>query len=175
MKKLFSYTLALLFISNVGAACNAEVCFTPSINCASMIIREIRQAKAEIFVQAYGFTDKDIITALKAAKVRKISVIVLLDKSQINNKNVPLKDILRSGIEVYSDSKPPIAHNKVMIIDKNTLITGSYNFTNNAKRNAENVLILHDKDLIHKYKNNFNSRKSASTKIKKRGVNNEYF
>ena len=43
----------------------------------------------------------------------------------------------------YIDSKHAIAHNKIMIIDRNTLITGSFNFTKAAEeKNAENLLIL---------------------------------
>ncbi|XVN43650.1 MAG: phospholipase D-like domain-containing protein [Candidatus Rickettsia vulgarisii] len=38
---------------------------------------------------------------------------------------------------------PGIAHNKIMIIDKSKVITGSFNFINSAdKRNAENVLLI---------------------------------
>ena len=36
-------------------------------------------------------------------------------------------------------------HNKVMIIDDKTIITGSYNFTINAERNnCENILVFHN-------------------------------
>ena len=33
-------------------------------------------------------------------------------------------------------------HNKVMIIDDNVVITGSYNFSENAELNDENILII---------------------------------
>ena len=43
------------------------------------------------------------------------------------------------------DDKHAIAHNKVMIIDGNTVITGSFNFTKAAEeKNAENVIVLKD-------------------------------
>jgi hypothetical protein len=45
-----------------------------------------------------------------------------------------------------------IAHNKVMIIDGKTVITGSFNFTKAAEeKNAENVLITHDAALAQRY------------------------
>ena len=46
------------------------------------------------------------------------------------------------------DAEHAIAHNKVMIIDGETVITGSFNFTKAAEENnAENLLIIHDKKL----------------------------
>ena len=44
---------------------------------------------------------------------------------------------------VYIDDQHAIAHNKVMIIDGGTVITGSFNFSKAAEQsNAENLLIL---------------------------------
>ena len=44
-------------------------------------------------------------------------------------------------------------HNKVMVIDQATVITGSFNFTNSAaSRNAENYLVLKSADLAEKYR-----------------------
>jgi phosphatidylserine/phosphatidylglycerophosphate/cardiolipin synthase-like enzyme len=43
------------------------------------------------------------------------------------------------------DAAVSIAHNKVMVIDDNTVITGSFNFTAAAQRsNAENLLVILD-------------------------------
>ena len=43
------------------------------------------------------------------------------------------------------DAQHAIAHNKVMVIDGATVITGSFNFTKRAENaNAENLLVIHD-------------------------------
>ncbi len=43
-----------------------------------------------------------------------------------------------------------------MVIDGETVITGSFNFTKAAEeRNAENLLIVHDRKLAEKYVNNW--------------------
>ena len=64
----------------------------------------------------------------------------------------------------YIDSKHAIAHNKIMIIDRNTLITGSFNFTKSAEEsNAENLLILKgNKTLVARYIENFEMHKGHS-------------
>jgi len=49
-----------------------------------------------------------------------------------------------------------IAHNKVMVIDGSTVITGSFNFTKAAEEsNAENLLIIHGQELSKKYADNW--------------------
>jgi phosphatidylserine/phosphatidylglycerophosphate/cardiolipin synthase-like enzyme len=43
-----------------------------------------------------------------------------------------------------------------MVIDRETVITGSFNFTRSAElENAENLLVIHDKDLAQHYANNW--------------------
>jgi phosphatidylserine/phosphatidylglycerophosphate/cardiolipin synthase-like enzyme len=59
--------------------------------------------------------------------------------------------LANGGIPVKLDAAHPIAHSKVVVIDGETIITGSYNYTEQAKRNAENALFLTDKALAKKY------------------------
>lgn len=152
------------FLSNNQSAVlsdnTIQTCFTPGQNCTQFIISAIEKAQNTIHVQAYGFTSLPIANALKKASDRGVKVFVLLDKSNYQNEN-PATALLRSGenITVKIDFVPGIAHNKVMIIDNNTLITGSFNFTNAAqKRNAENVLKLHNNNIAQTYLDNWHSR-----------------
>jgi phosphatidylserine/phosphatidylglycerophosphate/cardiolipin synthase-like enzyme len=46
---------------------------------------------------------------------------------------------------VRRDGNPGLLHHKVIIIDEQIVITGSYNFTNSAEtRNDENLIVLYD-------------------------------
>jgi phosphatidylserine/phosphatidylglycerophosphate/cardiolipin synthase-like enzyme len=86
-----------------------------------------------------------------------VKVTVILDKSQ-RKANYSAADFLRnSGIATYIDGKHAIAHNKIMIIDRECVITGSFNFTKAAEeKNAENILVIRgDPDLTSKYIGNF--------------------
>ena len=57
---------------------------------------------------------------------------------------------------VLIDASHAIAHNKVMIIDSDAVITGSFNFTKAAEeRNAENLLIIYYKELSALYAENW--------------------
>jgi len=58
-----------------------------------------------------------------------------------------------------------------MIIDRHTVITGSFNFTSNAEeRNAENLLIIRDQDLASKYQENWKMHAQHSERYQRGAV-----
>jgi phosphatidylserine/phosphatidylglycerophosphate/cardiolipin synthase-like enzyme len=69
------------------------------------------------------------------------------------------------------DGNHAISHNKVMIIDGETVITGSFNFTKAAQeKNAENLLIIHDPALAAQYAQNWDAHRQHSQPYIGRGV-----
>lgn len=157
------FILILIVFSEHALASQTCVCFEPSGNCAQQIIDTIAQAKRQVLVQAYSFTSAPIAHALVDAKNRGVDVEVLLDKSQLRSKGSVLPYLNDQNIFTKIDYLPAIAHNKIMIIDNETVITGSYNFTANAeKRNAENLLIIHNNELARNYFTYWLQRKRLS-------------
>ena len=138
--------------------------FSPEGGTQQAIIDQINGAKKSIFVQAYSFTNKDIVKSLVEANKRGIDVFVVLDKSNKTDK-YSVADLLdHFGISTYIDDKHSIAHNKIMIVDKETVITGSYNFTSAAEhKNAENTLIIKSGDLADAYFGNWATHQKHST------------
>ena len=64
---------------------------------------------------------------------------------------------------VFIGAENAIAHNKLILIDADTVITGSFNFTKAAEeRNAENLLILRDAAVAAKYRANFDTHLAHS-------------
>lgn len=75
-----------------------------------------------------------------------------VDKSHLPERYTNAPFLGKSGIPVKIDPAHAIAHNKIMIIDGETIITGSFNFTKAAEeKNAENLLVIRDKNLAVKY------------------------
>jgi phosphatidylserine/phosphatidylglycerophosphate/cardiolipin synthase-like enzyme len=67
------------------------------------------------------------------------------------------------GISTKTDAQHVIAHNKVMIIDGETVITGSFNLTKAAEeKNAENLLVILDKKLASLYTKNWRDQAQHS-------------
>lgn len=136
--------------------------FTPWDNAEGMIVDAISRARAEILVQAYGFTSRTIADALLAAHHRGVRVSLLADREQTfsgDSSRVP--DLASAGVRVALEVRYQSAHNKVMVIDPmssdGAVITGSYNWSYSAQhRNAENVLIFRrSPELVRKYAENW--------------------
>ena len=129
------------------------VYFTPPANAVAAIIKAIDASEREVLVQAYGFTHNGIAQALVRAHQRGVLVRVLLDKKSAKSNHYVISVLQQAQIDVRQDGKHAIAHNKVMVIDLNKVITGSFNFTNSAAtRNAENFLILKSEHLAQQYR-----------------------
>ena len=135
MKKRYSFLLFVLlsvFVTFSQAHADqfkstgtVDVYFSPDGGKTASIVNELNSAKSEILIQAYSFTSTPIAKALLEAKKRDIRIEVVLDKSQRSEKYSSADFVAHAGIPVYIDAKHKIAHNKIMIIDRNTLITGS--------------------------------------------------
>lgn len=81
---------------------------------------------------------------------------VILDKSNRAQKYSAADFTAHMGVPTYIDAQHAIAHNKIIIIDRQTVITGSFNFTKGAEeKNAENLLILHSPSLAKTYLDNW--------------------
>lgn len=159
MKKII-LALSILFITSCAKQ-TIDVCFTPGMNCEAKIINEINKADDDIYVQAYSFTDANIANALLRATKRGVSVNLIVDKTQ--QSSFLIHALIPSNMNISIDYKVAIAHNKVIIIDQQEVITGSYNFTEAAqKRNAENLLIIKDRALAHKYLDNWFARNEVA-------------
>lgn len=139
------------------AAGTIDVYFSPHGGASDAIVREIVSARSEILVQAYSFTSAPIAKALIDARKRGVKVEVVLDKSQRREKYTSADFLAHGGIDTSIDSRHAIAHNKIMVIDRMTLITGSFNFTRAAEeRNAENLLVIRNNGpLANRYVLNF--------------------
>jgi phosphatidylserine/phosphatidylglycerophosphate/cardiolipin synthase-like enzyme len=172
MMRISTFLALVLFVLfPISSPCLAEslilpqntpvnIYFSPKGGCTDAIINEIEQAKTDIFVQAYSFTSTPIAKALVDAHKKGIKVQVMLDKSQRSERYTSATFLKNAGIPTYIDDRHAIAHNKIMIIDRETVITGSFNFTKAAEeKNAENLLIITSKDLakiyIENWKNHF--------------------
>jgi phosphatidylserine/phosphatidylglycerophosphate/cardiolipin synthase-like enzyme len=133
-----------------------SVFFSPDGGCTEAVVRELNAAKASVLVQAYSFTSAPIAKALVDAHKRGVKVEVILDKSQRTEKYSSADFVHNAGIPVRIDANHAIAHNKIVVIDGETVITGSFNFTKSAEQNnAENLLVIRDKVLADKYTSNW--------------------
>lgn len=163
----FTGALTVVYLARLGVRAtlglpSAAVFFSPGGGCTDVIVRELKGARHEVLVLAYSFTSRPIAQALVDAKMRGVHVEVVLDAS---NEHEPYSDLhffLAEGLLPLVDAEHAIAHNKVMVVDGRTLITGSFNFTHHAEHeNAENLLVLKGHpDLVAAYRQDFHLHKA---------------
>jgi phosphatidylserine/phosphatidylglycerophosphate/cardiolipin synthase-like enzyme len=122
-----------------------SVYFSPSGGWTEAVVQALATAQKQVFMQAYSFTSAPIAKALLDAYKRGVKVLAVLDKSNQTGKYSAATFLLNAGIPTLIDGQHAIAHNKVMVIDTTTILTGSFNFTTVAEeKNAENLLVITD-------------------------------
>jgi phosphatidylserine/phosphatidylglycerophosphate/cardiolipin synthase-like enzyme len=163
MKSLLLALVLALYATAASAYDKIQVFFSPQGGCTEAVVQNLASAHSEIFVQAYSFTSAPIAKALVDAHRRGVKVQVILDKSQRTEKYSSADFVLHSGIPTYIDAQHTIAHNKIMVIDGKTVITGSFNFTKAPEEhNAENLLVINDPELAGKYLANWKNHVAHS-------------
>jgi phosphatidylserine/phosphatidylglycerophosphate/cardiolipin synthase-like enzyme len=150
--------LLALFLAVSLHAADIQVYFSPKGGCTEAVIENLTKATNSVLVQAYSFTSAPIAKALVDAHKRGVDVRVILDKSNRTANYSSADFVQRAGIPTWIDAKHAIAHNKIMVIDGKTILTGSFNFTKAAEENnAENLLVIQDSKLAAKYAANWQS------------------
>ncbi len=135
-----------------------SVYFAPDYDLENIVIKRINQATKSINFLIFTFTDSDIADALVAARNRGVDVRGVFDESGNNYvKNYSQYEYLKNnGIDVSIDGNSFKLHDKVMIIDDNCTLTGSYNYTEKASDyNQENLIIIDRDDISLRYKSVF--------------------
>ncbi|MGH7813395.1 MAG: phospholipase D family protein [Candidatus Binataceae bacterium] len=170
----FAALVALLSYCAAAGAAEVQVCFSPPIpgGCdpTATIVKIVDAAKHQVLVQAYEFTSHPIAKAIVAAHKRGLDVRAILDKSNLKEPYSELGFLRREGVPVLIDYSLNIAHSKVMIVDRATVITGSFNFTKAAEmHNAENLVVIRDPKIAAEYITNWNRREALSARLGSEG------
>jgi phosphatidylserine/phosphatidylglycerophosphate/cardiolipin synthase-like enzyme len=152
------FTFFVFWLCGFTHALDYQVAFAPNKNAVDTIVSAIQGAQKSIRVASYSFTSKPIANALYAAYKQGIDVKIVADFKSNNKDYSTLNQLMTRGMPVCLTKKYTIFHNKFMVIDNQTLETGSFNFTQSAqKHNAENVLVLfHVPDIANIYTKQWN-------------------
>ena len=135
-----------------------EVYFSPEDGALSRLVSLVNGAQHSVYFLAYSFTSDELAAALLERAAAGIQVAGVFEEDQYNsNIGTEFDNLLAAGLDVRLDGNPSHMHHKVLIIDEQVVVTGSYNFSNNAEeRNDENLLIIHDSGLAAQYLSEFN-------------------
>ena len=131
------------------------VYFSPRGGCENQVIDWINKANSSIHVLIYSFTLDSVGNALIEALGRHIEVKIVFEKGQIGQSS-EYQRLRNSAVDVRNDTNPSYMHDKIMIVDGKVVLTGSFNWSNNAENeNNENLLIIASTSLATTYENEF--------------------
>jgi phosphatidylserine/phosphatidylglycerophosphate/cardiolipin synthase-like enzyme len=133
------------------ADADIEIFHSPNGGCTEKIVKCIDSTESEILILTFSFTSKEILEALKRAHARGVKISVVMDSNQAF-ANGSLFSELRGIANVVRNRRSDLQHNKIMIFDKESMVTGSFNFTRNAEvNNLENMLYISNKEIVNNY------------------------
>lgn len=131
--------------------------FAPEDGVADKVITRIKGAHSSIYFMAFSFTHDGIGTAMIDRAKQGIKVAGIFESTGSQTQYSEYGKMKKDDIEVYTDGNPYIMHHKVIIIDEQTVIFGSFNFSENAdKQNDENLLIIDDPEMARAFKAEYN-------------------
>jgi len=140
------------------------VCFVPGDDCEGLVVEELSHAREEVLIQAYFFSSARIRKALARARERGVRVEAIFDKSLRGERYSGATFLDLEGIEVWIDEQPTITQNKVMVIDRSSVITGSFKVTRTAReQNVENLLVVGgDREFAKHFADSWERRRAVS-------------
>jgi len=129
-----------------------RIYFSPETDCEPIIMENISKARKTIHFLHYQFTSEEIAKAIILRRWAGVDVYGIMEPSSIEPYSVfyPLSDY---GCKLKKSNRAGFLHDKLFIIDGETVITGSYNPTASAKKNTECLLIIKDRETARRLLN----------------------
>ena len=116
--------------------------FSPTDHVLNKIVAYVQNATHSIHFMAYTYTSDDLSSAMIFRAEAGVEVQGVIESR--NSSSGALVDLFCAGLEVKTDGNPYNMHHKVIILDGEIVITGSFNFTYSADTiNDENILVIH--------------------------------
>ncbi|NPV85448.1 MAG: DUF1669 domain-containing protein [Anaerolineae bacterium] len=141
-----------------------ETHFSPEDGVEKKLVTLIDSARQDILFLMYSFTSDALAQAIISRVGAGVAVRGVMDADQVvSNQGSEYDRLQAAGVDVRLDGNAGQMHHKVLIIDGNIVVTGSYNFSKNAEtRNDENVLIIHDQQVAAEYQKEFEKLYAAA-------------
>lgn len=143
-----------------------EYAFSPDGGAEKLVLKVIDSARSEIRMMTYSLTSARVVEALIAARKRGVDIAIVSDyknnvvEDKSGKARAALSALVNAGCRVRTISLYPIHHDKVIVADRQTVETGSFNYSSAAaSKNSENVLVVwNNTDLAKGYLKHWESR-----------------
>ena len=134
----------------------------------NVIARAVARAEKEIVFMAFSFTNEEIGEAMLGRADAGVPIRGIFEKTGADAESSyynPMRNAGLPNVDVRLDGNSRLLHHKVIIVDQQTVIFGSFNFTASANRsNDENLLIVHDAGFAGQFIKEFEARWAEAKK-----------
>ena len=113
----------------------------------------INSSQRRIYIAVAWFTNQYLFESLLNAAQRKVEIKLILLNDILNRNEFGLEFglLANNGADIrFAVSNFGTMHNKFCIID-NAVISGSYNWTYQANKNDENIIVTDENDIVNSY------------------------
>ncbi|MGC9031682.1 MAG: phospholipase D-like domain-containing protein [Minisyncoccia bacterium] len=129
---------------------NIEIWFSPENDCEGLIEREIENSKKSINFATFSFTNRNIAEKIIEKRNKGLSVKGIIEDYNIFPYSV-FYLLLSYNCDVRKSCMSGFLHDKFFIIDREKVITGSFNPTKKAKENVEIVCLINNESIAEKF------------------------
>jgi phosphatidylserine/phosphatidylglycerophosphate/cardiolipin synthase-like enzyme len=137
--------------------------FAPEDDVLSALLGEVGSAQQSIQFMVFSFTLDSIGERMIARAGSGVRVQGIFEVTGSETQFSELRALFCAGLDARQDGNPYRLHHKVFIIDGRTVITGSFNISQNAvESNDESLVIITDPDLAAEYMREFDRRWAES-------------
>ena len=134
-----------------------DIYFSPDDHVQAALTELLDNAQASIYFLAYSFTADPLGEAIRNRAEAGVKVSGVMDAEQVaSNSGTEYDAFQAAGLDVRLDGNKGQMHHKVIVIDGQIVVTGSYNFSNSAENtNDENVIVIYNQDIAGLYLQEF--------------------
>ncbi len=132
--------------------------FSTHDHIANHVMETVDRAKQSIHFLAFSFTHDGIARSMVNRARARVEVEGVFEKSQASGGHTEYTRLRAFGppVQVYLDANPRNMHHKVIVVDGETTVAGSFNFSDSADRqNDENVVIIHNREVSRQFEDEF--------------------
>jgi phosphatidylserine/phosphatidylglycerophosphate/cardiolipin synthase-like enzyme len=145
--------------STVVGRTPVQILFAPEDKVISHLVPLVEDAQESIHIMAFSFTHDTLGEAVLKRAQKGVDVQGIFETRGSETEYSELALLYCAKVPVRQDGNPRTFHHKVIVIDGETLITGSLNFSNNAdESNDENIVIIKSKTIAGRYMDEFERR-----------------
>ena len=140
-----------------------EAWFSPQHEPVDRLVGAIEEAEHSLVFLVFSFTHEAVLDALIDAHERGVVVAGIFDESQAAGAYSVDEEAADAGLRIFVDGNENTdgwaggkLHHKVLVVDRETVVTGSMNWSNAGNDdNDEDLLVLRQADIASRYQREF--------------------